>query len=154
PPPRLDVQRPLLAEDRPRSRAVQFGVGNRGDRAFAEYGLRMTYHDLLDNLDGFPRGAQIELGDLRLRQYEGNHWQIQQFDVVSIRSLTPRTRLLKPWSWQVAAGVERVLGIDGEERLVGHLNGGGGVSWDIGEGLLGFAIGTARLEHNRDFSAA
>ena len=154
PPPRLDVQRPLLPEDGHRSRALLLGVGNRGDRAFAEYGLRMAYHDLLDNLDGFPLGAQIELGELRVRQYEGNHWQVQQFDLISIRSLTPRTRLLKPWSWQVATGAERVLGIDGKERLAGYFNGGGGFSWSLGEGLLGFAMGTVRLEHNRDFAAA
>jgi hypothetical protein len=154
PPPRQDVERPLLPEDGHRSRALQLGVGNRGDRAFAEYGLRMAYHDLLDNLDGFPLGAQIELGELKLRQYEGNHWQVQQFDLISIRSLTPRTRLLKPWSWQVATGAERVPGFGDDERLAGYLTGGGGFSWSLGEGLLGFAMGTVRLEHNRDFAAA
>lgn len=154
PPPRLEVPRPKLPEEGHRSRALQLGVGHRGERAFADYTLRLSYHDLLDNLDGFPLGAQIELGGLRLRQYEGNHWQLQHFDLVSIRSLTPRTDLIKPWSWQVTAGAERVAGADGDERLVAHINGGGGASWQLGEGLLGFAMGTLRLEHNDDFAAA
>ncbi|MDP0886297.1 DUF7840 domain-containing protein, partial [Klebsiella pneumoniae] len=73
---------------------------------------RMAYHDLADNAYGFPLGAQIEIGQLKLRQYEGNRWQLQNLDLVTIRSLTPRNQLLKPLSWQVAGGLERVPGED------------------------------------------
>ena len=60
PPPDLQVERPGQPEDGHESRTWQFGVGSRDDRAFAEYGLRMAYHDLADNAYGFPLGAQIE----------------------------------------------------------------------------------------------
>ncbi|MCR1760275.1 hypothetical protein NAG17_18370, partial [Pseudomonas aeruginosa] len=120
----------------------------------AEYGLRMAYHDLADNAYGFPLGAQIEIGQLKLRQYEGNRWQLQNLDLVTIRSLTPRNQLLKPLSWQVAGGLERVPGEDGDENLVSHLNGGAGGSWMFGDDLLLYAMGTARIENNRDFAAA
>ncbi|MCQ2046457.1 membrane protein [Stutzerimonas stutzeri] len=153
PPPRLEVERPILPEYGHESRTLQFGLGSHGDRAFAEYGLRMAYHDLLDNLEGFPMGAQIEIAQLRMRQYEGNRWTLQRLDLAGIRSLTPVTPLLRPWSWQVAAGLERVPEAD-QDRLVGHLNGGGGFTWQFGDGLLGFALATARLEHNPDFGAA
>lgn len=152
PPPALDVERPSLPEEGHESRTWQLGLGSRDDRAFAEYGLRMAYHDLNDNLDGFPLGAQIEILQLKLRQYENNHWQLQRLDLATIRSLTPRGELLKPWSWQVAGGLERVLGEDGDERLVSHLNGGVGGSWQLGENTLGFALATARIEHNEDFA--
>jgi hypothetical protein len=33
---------------------------------------------------------------MKLRQYEGNHWQLQQLDLATIRSLTPRNELLQP----------------------------------------------------------
>lgn len=105
PPPELHVERPGQPEDGHESRTWQLGVGSRDDRAFAEYGLRMAYHDLADNAYGFPLGAQIEIGQLKLRQYEGNHWQLQNLDLVTIRSLTPRNQLLKPLSWQVAGGL-------------------------------------------------
>lgn len=62
PPPDLQVERPGQPEDGHESRTWQFGVGSRDDRAFAEYGLRMAYHDLADNAYGFPLGAQIEIG--------------------------------------------------------------------------------------------
>ncbi|MBX6182002.1 DUF4105 domain-containing protein [Pseudomonas aeruginosa] len=154
PPPDLQVERPGQPEDGHESRTWQFGVGSRDDRAFAEYGLRMAYHDLADNAYGFPLGAQIEIGQLKLRQYEGNRWQLQNLDLVTIRSLTPRNQLLKPLSWQVAGGLERVPGEDGDENLVSHLNGGAGGSWMFGDDLLLYAMGTARIENNRDFAAA
>ncbi|BCD86686.1 hypothetical protein PSm6_30930 [Pseudomonas solani] len=54
PPPPLQAERPALPEEGHESRTWQLGVGSREDRAYAEYGLRMAYHDLNDNLAGFP----------------------------------------------------------------------------------------------------
>ena len=152
PPPALDIERPGLPEDGHQSRTWQLGVGTREDRAFAEYGLRMAYHDLNDNAYGFPLGAQIEILQLKLRQYEGNDWQVQRLDLATIRSLTPRNELLQPWSWQVAGGLERVPGKHGDEVLVSHVNGGAGGTWELANGLLGFALGTVRVEHHNDFA--
>lgn len=152
-PTAASIETPGLPEEGHPSRTWQLAGGSRDDRAFAEYGLRMAYHDLNDNAYGFPMGAQIEIGQIKFRQYEGNHWQLQQLDLVTIRSLTPRDTLLKPLSWQVSAGMERVLGKDGDETLVTHLNGGGGGTWRWGDNMLFHALLTARLEHNRDFAA-
>jgi len=153
PPPALQIETPTYPEFGHESRTWQLAAGSREGRAFAEYGLRMAYHDLADNLAGFPLGAQIELGDIKLRQYEGNHWQLEEFGLVNIRSLTPRSALLKPWSWQVEAGWERVAGEDGKRRLVPHLNGGGGFAWQPWDDVLGYSMATLRLEHHRDFDA-
>ncbi|QTT86801.1 DUF4105 domain-containing protein [Pseudomonas chlororaphis] len=153
PPPELSIARPGLPEDGHESRTWQVGVGTRGDQAFGEYGLRMAYHDLNDNAEGFPLGAQIEILQMKLRQYEGNHWQLQQLDLATIRSLTPRNDLLQPWSWQVTGGLERVPGKHDDETLVSHVNGGGGGTWQLSENMLGFALGTVRVEHNADFAA-
>jgi hypothetical protein len=153
PPPPLSLERPGLPEDGHDSRTWALGAGTRGDRAYAEYGLRMAYHDLEDNAAGFPLGAQIEILGLKVRQYEGNHWQLQRLDLATIRSLTPRNALLQPWSWQVTGGLERVLGKHGDETLVSHVNGGAGGTWQLSDSLLGFALGTVRVEHNNDFSA-
>jgi hypothetical protein len=53
----------------------------------------------------------------------------------------------------VAGGLERVLGKHGDENLVSHVNGGAGGTWKLGEDVLGFALGTVRIEHNNDFDA-
>ena len=152
PAPELAIERPGLPEDGHESRTWQAGIGTRGDKAFGEYGLRMAYHDLNDNAEGFPLGAQIEILQMKLRQYEGNQWQLQQLDLATIRSLTPRNELLKPWSWQVTGGLERVPGKHDDETLVSHVNGGAGGTWQLGENTLGFALGTVRIEHNNDFA--
>ncbi|MFL6606800.1 MAG: DUF4105 domain-containing protein [Pseudomonas sp.] len=152
PAPELDIPQPGLPEDGHESRTWQAGLGTRGDRAFGEYGLRMAYHDLNDNAESFPLGAQIEILQLKLRQYEGNDWQVQQLDLATIRSLTPRNELLQPLSWQVTGGLERVPGKHDDETLVSHVNGGGGGTWALGDDVLGFALGTVRVEHNNDFA--
>jgi hypothetical protein len=154
PAPDLKIQPPGLPEDGHESRTWQAGIGTRGDKAFGEYGLRMAYHDLNDNAEGFPLGAQIEILQMKLRQYEGNHWQLQQLDLATIRSLTPRNALLQPWSWQVTGGLERVPGKHDDEPLVAHVNGGAGSTWQLRDDMLGFALGTVRVEHNNDFSEA
>ena len=153
PPPELEIPQPGLPEDGHESRTWQAGIGTRGDKAFGEYGLRMAYHDLNDNMESFPLGAQIEILQMKLRQYEGNDWQLQQLDLATIRSLTPRNELLQPLSWQVTGGLERVPGKHDDETLVSHVNGGGGGTWQLGDDMLGFALGTVRVEHNNDFAA-
>lgn len=153
PPGELSIARPELPENGHQSRTWQLGAGSLGDRSFAEYGLRMAYHDLNDNLAGFPLGAQIEILQLKLRQYEGNHWQLERLDLATIRSLTPRNRLLQPLSWQVAAGLERVPGENERRELVSQINGGAGGTWQLGSDTLAYAMATARLEHNSDFAA-
>lgn len=153
PPPPLALERPTPAEQGHESRTLQLSAGSHEGRPFADYGLRMAYHDLADHLPGFPSGAQIELGHLRLRQYARGHWQLQQLDLVDIRSLTPRTRLLQPWSWQVSAGLERIAGDDDRQTLVSQLGGGAGATWPLGARLQGFALGTVRLEHNPDHAS-
>lgn len=152
PAPELEIPQPGLPEDGHESRTWQAGLGTRGDKAFGEYGLRMAYHDLNDNAESFPLGAQIEILQMKLRQYEGNHWQLQQLDLATIRSLTPRNELLQPLSWQVTGGLERVPGKHDDQTLVSHVNGGAGGTWQLGEDVLGFALGTVRIEHNNDFA--
>ncbi|KAF1026462.1 MAG: hypothetical protein GAK37_02668 [Pseudomonas sp.] len=154
PPPDLNIQRPGLPEDGHESRTWQAGIGTRGSKTFGEYGLRMAYHDLNDNAEGFPLGAQIEILQMKLRQYEGNHWQFQQLDLATIRSLTPRNALLQPLSWQVTGGLERVPGKHDDQTLVSHVNGGAGGTWQLRDDMLGFALGTVRVEHNNDFNEA
>ncbi|HAA39677.1 MAG TPA: hypothetical protein DCE36_06295 [Pseudomonas sp.] len=154
PAPDLAITPPGLPENGHESRTWQAGIGTRGDKAFGEYGLRMAYHDLNDNAEGFPLGAQIEILQMKLRQYEGNHWQLQQLDLATIRSLTPRNALLQPWSWQVTGGLERVPGKHDDETLVAHVNGGAGGTWQLRDDMLGFALGTVRVEHNNDFNEA
>ncbi len=98
---------------------------------FLEIGFRINYHDWLDNLPGYRKGAQIEMGDIRFRADE-SHLQLQHFDVISIRSLGPRNRLSQPISWQVNGGYERWASDDLGHA---HIKLGGGYGYDAGPGM-------------------
>lgn len=152
PAPELQIGQPDLPEHGHDSRTLGLELGQREARSYADYSLRMAYHDLNDNLSGFPFGAQIEIARLAFRQYESGYWQLQQLELAGIRSLTTRSTLLKPLSWQVRGGLERVLSRNEGEKLVSHISGGAGLSQDWGESVRSFAMATARLEHNGDFS--
>lgn len=129
----------------------QFGVGSCDDCVFVEYGLCMVYYDFVDNVYGFFFGVQIEIGQFKLCQYEGNCWQLQNFDLVIICLLILCNQLFKLLFWQVVGGLEWVLGEDGDENLVSYLNGGVGGSWMFGDDLLFYVMGIVWIENNRDF---
>ena len=70
--------------------------------------------------------------------------------MVDIRSLAPRTDLVRPLSWQVAAGLQQVDGHRArQEVLASYLGGGAGLTWQWQPGLLAFTLLTGRLEHSR-----
>ncbi len=119
---------------------------------FAEFSGRLTYHDLLDNRAGFPQGAEISMGEIRLRAYEQNYWRLEQLDLINIRSLSPRDRFFDPLSWQITTGLERQTSADNNEALVAHINGGSGGTWNLGDTTQAFALATTRLEHNPGFA--
>jgi plasmid stabilization system protein ParE len=127
-------------------------VGGRAEdgREFATIGLRLSLHSLEDNRDGFPLGAQINLGNLDLRVRDDGRVDVQRFDVVDILSLSPRDRFFRPWSWSVLTGVERQW-TDGLERRVVHVSGGGGVTRALGDRTRLYGLGTLRLEYNTGF---
>lgn len=128
------------------------GAGHHGNLGnYVDFQGRFIYHDLLDNRAGFLPGAEITLVDLHIRNYEHNYWRLEQLDLISIRSQHPRTRFLKPLSWQMQSGFERQPGSDGKEHLAAHLDGGAGITLPITTDSQWFGLATLRLEHNSGF---
>lgn len=119
---------------------------------YVELQGRMNYHDLLDNHTGFPEGAEITIGNLRVRGYEGNYWQTEQLDLIHIRSHYPYDHFFKPLSWQGHVGFEHQPGSDDKTHLAAHINGGVGISMLLSNQLKWFGLATLRLEHNHGFA--
>ena len=121
--------------------------GSSEDRQYADMEWRISYHDALDSVAGYPEGATLMMGRLKLRWRDGDTLQLQGFDPIAIRSLAPRDAFFKPISWQVNAGLERLENI--EESMVARVSGGAGASVNF---LMGVAYGLPglRLEHNDD----
>lgn len=109
-------------------------LGAAGD--FAEIGFRINYHDWLDNLAGYRKGAQIEMGNARFR-FDQSRLQLQNFNAISVRTLVPRNRFNQSISWQVNGGYERGI-VDDLGQL--HVTLGGGLGYQLGMGTFyGFA---------------
>ncbi len=146
--PRIDP--PRAPEDGHDTQALTLSGGVAEGEVFAEFGYRLTYHDLLDPMPGFLPGTAIEGLDLRLRNSEADGLELEKLDLVDIRSLSPRNRFFSPISWFVNGGLERELTDEQQDQsLLLFLQGGPGLSWQFGP-WLPYVLGVARLE-NIDF---
>nr|MBV6631005.1 DUF4105 domain-containing protein [Oceanococcus sp. HetDA_MAG_MS8] len=139
-----DPPRPGAPEESHHSRQLSLRLGERDGQGFSELGLRWSFHDLDDNAHGFLRGAQINIGAMRLR-WAQDQLQLQQLDLVNILSLTPRDAFFSPWSWGVRFGLERAPFTLAQD-LDWHLSGGGGGSWFWGRRWQSFALLQARVD--------
>ncbi|VAW87499.1 putative outermembrane protein [hydrothermal vent metagenome] len=148
----LPIIVPIQPEKGHHSRRISIGIGERNDQVYQEVSMKLGFHSLEDNNDGFLRGAHINMANLQLHiSSETQKLKLQRLDVIDIFSLTPRSRFFKPMSWRVYAGLERQM-TDGVDRLASHVTAGAGVSYKLFDAALFYALGTGRIEFNRGFS--
>ena len=133
------------------SGAVTLMAGREAGDNYLDVDVRASFHDLLDNQDGYLPGSAINMGRIRFRKYEGGRFQLQGLEAIDIVSLTPRDEFFNPISWRTSTGLERQR-TDGKDRLVAQANGGGGVTYQLGESLLFYAMATGRIEYNQGFA--
>ena len=146
----IDSQIPLptAPEEGHKSKRLNLGLGQRLTNNYAELGFKMAFHDLEDGVEGFLQGAQINLGNIKVRAEENVGLRLYQFDVVDIFSLTPRDDFFNPLSWKIITGFERQL-THGKDQLVYQINGGAGGTWELLKNHQVYALGIARLEINK-----
>ncbi len=116
------------------SARAAFGVGVREGRSFQALRLRPAYHDTLDPGGGFVPGASIEFLDVELRRYGGDRkLRLEEFTALGIHSMTSRNDLIKPISWKLNAGLERLrIENTGEEgALVAAAEIGAGLTYSV-----------------------
>ncbi|TVP53485.1 MAG: DUF4105 domain-containing protein [Halomonadaceae bacterium] len=128
------------------TKLLSLAGGIENDNGFGELQYRMTYHDWLDNPAGFLEGAAIEVFNLRLRKTEQRDLQLEQLDLVTVRSLAPRNRFMKPVSWYVNGGLDRRF-IEDKRQLTRQIQGGPGLSWRTGP-VQPYVFAAARAENN------
>jgi hypothetical protein len=145
----FDFDEPDRAEDGHRSRRVQLGAGIYDDEAFVSLALRPAFHHLTDNVSGYSRGAQINFFDAQVNVWQDQGLRLERLDILDIRSLSPRDRYLKPWSWQVRTGVERFYEGEDLRPLHPHLQAAFGPSYALGDSALWYVMPGFSLEYQR-----
>lgn len=118
--------------------------------------LRPAYHDLLDPPGGYQPGAQINFLDFGLAYRPGGGVRFRDARLIDIVSVSPRTDLFSPISWQVATGLRRAPAAP----LFGHqpgdvgyyLQGGPGLAYGRLSRLVGYGFLLGSLDVNPGLS--
>lgn len=146
------VRRPASRPDQGhRTSRLALGGGRLDGESFIGVDFRPAYHDILDPLPGYSRGAQINFLDISGRYFIDDHsLKLDRFTVIDILSLTPRNAFFKPVSWGVDTGLERMYTNSG--RTTGaQVGGGGGVSYAAPGDSLVYALLQGQLKVARQF---
>jgi hypothetical protein len=104
------------------------GAGAEDGKWYSDIEWRLSYHDLLDNIAGFPSDTSLNMGRFVLRYRENVGLQLQRLDIIEITSVPPRDQFYKPLSWQTSVGFDRQWTNDDDE-LTFQGNGGVGLSY-------------------------
>jgi len=112
--------------------------------------IRPAYHDLLDNPGGYTDGAEINFLDLGLRaDPEQGELRIDDLRILNIVSLSPRSALFKPVSFQLDTGLRRrpssAVFVDTPNNLGFYFQGGPGLAWGSDE-LLAYVFGLGSID--------
>jgi len=128
-----------------RTTRLSTGFGRRDGENFLSLRLRPAYHDLLDPLNGYSAGAQINFLDLRARyELSNKKLHLDRLTLIDILSLSPRDAFFKPISWAVNTGVERMLTNRGWATGV-QLSGSSGFSYRMGQRHLIYMLLTGKI---------
>jgi len=92
---------------------------------FFDFGIRLSYHQLDDNSDGYKKGSSLSFGNFLFR-YKNKKIKIQKAGIIEIKSLSKRDIFFKPISWKVDFGFYRE-----EENLILKVNPAGGFTKKI-----------------------
>jgi hypothetical protein len=151
--PRISM--PEIRPDQGHSSArvgIGYGVESSLGR-FAQVMIRPAYHDLIDPEGGYTRGAQIDFLDVTLRyDRDEKSLDLQQLDFIDVVSLSPRNRILKPYSWQANASLVRKRFEKEDRALVGELSAGIGLSYELMGKTLGYALGKGSVQLSNRFN--
>ena len=131
------VQAPVRDDLGHGSGRIGVSIGAVGGERFADLSLRPAYHDVMDRPTGFVAGSEIQMMHLTLRDQAQDGLRVQQLSAVKVLSLASRGELLRPLSWGVDAGYDRLPGLAGRPGAGhGYLETVFGYTWGLGQSPL------------------
>lgn len=126
------------------------GGGVHNGESFEAFSYRPAYQSLTDNGWGLPKGAEINFLESQWRHYdERDKYVLQNFDLLTIRSISPMDAMFQPVSFQLKANVERWLNPQTEdEKYLGKFEVGSGGAYAFSEWLWGFALVNSKIAYS------
>ncbi len=137
---------PLYAHE---SMRLVIGSGVRNGENFEEISYRPAYQSLTDNNFGLPKGAEINFLENKWRHYnDRDKFVLQQFDLLTIRSMSPIDEMFQPVSFQVKADVMRWQNpVTEKEGYIGKFTLGSGGTYAFSDWLWGFVLINSKLTY-------
>jgi hypothetical protein len=130
-------QRPEWGHD---SQRIELGMlrSNKRGEAFS-FGYRAALHDWIDRGLGYPTHSTIEFLHLRaLFRPERNHFSFEEATLFQVRSQSPVSSLVTPWSWRVRTGFRRLSNRQCENCFGFAQELGGGLTFEVVPGVFDF----------------
>lgn len=124
----ITIEEPVAPEKGHLSHKIGFGAASFEGQSQGLLDIKLTLHSLEDPLYGFDKGSQINFLHQK-STFDEEGIQLEMFDLLSIRSLTPSDEYITNTAWQVNTGLARHLMPDGSRRLNKALVAGFGRSW-------------------------
>lgn len=151
--PNPPVPTPPVSPEQGHATAMfQLGAGRANEAGFVQLDLRPAYHDLLDNDDGYIRGAQIDFLRTSLRHYRAEDiTRLNEFTLIEISSLSPRNRFFNPTSWRIKTGWERRILANTEQAMSLRINGGAGITLRPTQQAMFFTLLNLGVDRHRLF---
>lgn len=145
------IERPeTRPEEGHRPGRLSIGAGLRGDRAVGQFRLRPAHHQNIDPQPGYVPGSEVTFFDLAFEQIEDAGLVFDKFVPLRIVSLAPHERFIRPWSWEVATGIERRHG-ENDDPLVTFLSAGFGPAFRPLDGALIYLLAEPTIELQRSY---
>lgn len=138
------IQASLQPEEGHGSSRFSLGLGLKNNDFFQEVRYRAAQHELSDPDGGYMEGSEVVFFGVTARNFPTNGGvKLQNLDIISLVSVSPRDKFYKPISWKVKTGFQQKTMSDGDEELVYQLNPGGGFAFKNGiVGLYYFMLET------------
>ena len=125
-----NIQVPLQPDEGHGSNRLSMGLGLKNNDFFQELRYRAAQHELSDPSGGYIEGSEIVFFSMAIRNTPADEGlRLEGLDIIDIVSISPRDRFFKPTSWKVKTGFIQKTMPDGDEKLVYHLNPGGGFAF-------------------------
>lgn len=141
----------VRAENGHLSSRAALTFGRSGEHNFTALRYRPSYHDILDPSAGYGIGMQINFSDFNIRYYPSTEqFDLEEWRIIDILSLSPRNAFFSPISWGVDFGVQRQL-LHGSELHPIQVTPKTGVSYQLGQHWQGSAMAQLQLSAHRQF---
>ena len=139
--PEREIKKPMMPEKGHKSNKISLSYDSE-NRAGIRF--KVAYHDVYDNELGFIPGSYINFFDTSIK-IKNSKVELEEINVLDIRSYALQDPIFKPISWQVSLGAKRIF----NHQLDPYFQVGAGAS--IGnEKLFSYATLTPTLYYNKE----